>query len=72
LDKFNTQLKDLQRCKLGILDFNMIESNELIKTKVLTNLEELKSNLKEPSEKLDLYLKQNIKIAKEFMTTLKK
>jgi len=53
LDRFNTLLKDLQRCKLGILDFNMIDSNEKIKTKLNINLDELKSNLKEPSEKLD-------------------
>jgi len=53
LDRFNTQLKDLQRCKLGILDFNMIDSNEKIKLKLNSNLDELKTNLKEPSERLD-------------------
>lgn len=54
LEKFNNLLKDLQRCKLGILDFNMIEFNDLIKTKVSENLEDLRVNLKDPSEKLEI------------------
>lgn len=70
-EKQNYQLKDLQRCRQGILDFNMVESCETIKLKVISNLEELKLNLIEPANTLSFQLQKQLKIAKDFMLLLK-
>jgi len=49
----------------------MIESNERIKSKVADNLEELRKNLRDPADKLDLWLKLKLKTAYTFMNELK-
>jgi len=53
LDKYNQQLKELTRCKQGILDFNMTQANEVIKEKVGANLKVLQEELKKPTNSLE-------------------
>jgi hypothetical protein len=71
LDKYNATLKDLQRRRNGILNFNMSEANEIIKEKVSFNLKVLQEELKKPTNSLERYIKENITKAKNFMQDLK-
>lgn len=53
-ESFKNKLRNLQRLKLGILDFNMVDANEKVSHKLEEFNQKLKESIREYKDQLEL------------------